>query len=60
MDKDKHVYCSNCIHGKALFTELMREITNFQEPEACYGCDSRNPEDSTRYENRPNYVESDQ
>ncbi|MDF2879960.1 MAG: hypothetical protein K0R54_517 [Clostridiaceae bacterium] len=55
LNKNTHVYCTQCKHGDELFNELLKD-TDFTEPQNCIGCDSSNPEDSMTFENRPNYV----
>lgn len=54
MDKNTHVYCTECRNGNKLINQLMKDEP-FVEPENCKGCNSYNPEDSMRFELRPNY-----
>lgn len=56
MDANTHVYCTLCKFGNELLEKLISDEP-FVEPKNCIGCDSSNPEDSTRFELRPNYVE---
>ena len=55
MDKNTHVYCTNCIKGEELIQSI---IDGTDAPKGCDGCHPYNPEDSTPYEERPNYIEN--
>lgn len=54
MNKNTHVYCTNCKYGKILIKSIIND-TNL--PNECKNCNPYNPEDSCRYEERPNYIE---
>lgn len=55
MDKNTHVYCTNCTKGGDLIQSIINETAI---PKRCNGCYPYNPEDSTPYEERPNYIEA--
>lgn len=62
MDKDTHVYCTNCIHfednlkcieeGYFLNNPDKKQCGNCK----CIVCDCLNPEDSAPFSKRPNYI----
>ncbi len=61
MNPCEHVYCTKCIHGE----ETLKRMESKCIPEdielcdnncPCYGCYCYYPEDSTTFENRPNYI----
>lgn len=54
MDKNTHVYCTNCKFGDNLIKNIIKEIEN---PTQCNGCNPYNPEDSTPFNERPNYIQ---
>ena len=54
MNKDKYVYCTNCMYGGNLI-EAITNGTNM--PEQCGKCYPFDLESGVRYENRPNYKE---
>lgn len=54
MKKDIHVYCTNCKFGESLINTIINSKKN---PTQCNGCNPYNPEDSTPFNERPNYIE---
>jgi hypothetical protein len=57
MNKDTHVYCTDCIYGE----ELIQSIEDFEPmPCACCSCYSLDPEDSCPFEFRKNYIPLEQ
>lgn len=54
MDKNTHVYCTLCIYGKKLIESIIVEDKTIM-PKECKSCFPWNPEDSFRFEERPNY-----
>lgn len=52
LNKDAHVYCTNCVCGKDLIQATIHET---DIPEQCKNCYPYNPEDSVQYRDRPNY-----
>lgn len=56
MDKNEYVYCTNCKYGSKLIEYIIR-YNGVSIPEQCNGCYPYNPEDSMKYEDRPNYKE---
>jgi hypothetical protein len=57
MDKDTHVYCTDCIFYAALFNGLMFS-TSEDIPEECKSCYPFDTEDSRSFELRKNYREA--
>lgn len=55
IDKNTHVYCTKCKHGKELIKAIMEET---EEPLPCQSCNPLNCEDSMRFEDRPNFKPS--
>lgn len=55
IDKNTHVYCTKCKHGKELIKAIMEET---EEPLPCQSCNPLNCEDSMRFEDRPNFESS--
>jgi hypothetical protein len=53
MDKDTHVYCTDCVYGDGLITSIG---TDEIMPKACMTCYCLDPEDSCPYYLRQNYV----
>ena len=58
MDKDTHVYCVNCTNGELLITSISEDKPEII-PTFCLSCDSYDPEDSKRFEERPNYIQKE-
>jgi hypothetical protein len=63
LDKDTHVYCTDCENfEKSLFYLMGSKESakncrdNICTDCPCKCCECRNPEDSFRYEERPNYM----
>lgn len=56
MNKNEYVYCTNCKYGSKLIEYIIR-YNGVSIPEQCNGCYPYNPEDSMKYEDRPNYKE---
>jgi len=54
MDKNTHVYCTECINGKQLIESIIEDNILLM-PKECESCYPWNPEDSFRFEERPNY-----
>ena len=59
MDKNTYVYCINCKNYKTNLKCIDDdEYDNFREyckKCPCYECECWNPEDSMKFEDRPNY-----
>ena len=55
IDKNTHVYCTNCIHIQSNLNCIKNNGDNSCEYCPCDGCECVNPEDSTRFEERYNY-----
>jgi hypothetical protein len=53
MNKDTHVYCTNCIRGAILIESIKN---NAEPPLECIHCDSHDSEDSKPYNDRPHYT----
>lgn len=45
-----------CLYGKNLIKAI---LYNTDIPNQCYGCYPYNPEDSMKFENRPNYIKKE-
>jgi hypothetical protein len=56
MDKDTHVYCTNCKNINVNLTCLESKERTHCSQCICFECECACPEDSCRFENRPNYV----
>lgn len=54
MDKNTHVYCTECVHGNKLVESLIVEDESIM-PVECNTCNPYNCEDSCRFKERPNY-----
>lgn len=52
MNKNTHVYCTDCMYGKKLIQAIINET---DIPKQCKNCYPYNPEDSMKYEDKPNY-----
>jgi len=57
MDKDTHVYCTHCKYGGKLIKSIMDDNKDLCSDE-CNSCNPYNPEDSCKYEERPNYIKN--
>jgi hypothetical protein len=55
VDKDTHVYCTDCIRGQDLLEGIMFYNTH-DIPKECKECNPFDPEDSRAFELRKNYV----
>lgn len=56
---DEHVYCTNCIRGENLVLSLLNDNEPCMTPYACTKCNPYNLEDSSTYNERPQYIEKD-
>lgn len=52
LNKDTHVYCTNCVCGKSLIQAIIDET---DVPKQCDSCYPYKPESSVQYRYRPNY-----
>ena len=55
MDKNTHVYCTNCTNGRKLIGAYM--MNSKWLPDDCDECYPWNPEDSVSFSERPKYKE---
>lgn len=55
MDKNEHVYCTNCVYGESLLNQMLSSNPDSM-PDSCQSCFPFDPEDSALFEKRPNYV----
>lgn len=56
MNKDTHVYCTNCINIDSVLKCIESETEDCSNC-PCNGCECRNPEDSFPFIERPKYKE---
>ena len=59
MDKDTHVYCTDCIHGDGAVEAMMFDNPDSHLPESCKTCWPFDIPDSRSFEVRKNYVSKD-
>lgn len=57
IEPNEHVYCTNCIRGEKLVSSLLSDDEPCVIPYACTKCSPYNLEDSTTFNERPQYTE---